>query len=88
MVCIWKKACGQPFGNILEGCGWTDALTDSEVATSGLANSFLNVSHITRTWHMHQVTAMALAKLQQQAFEKETRTGRRANLRRVENSHG
>ena len=37
-------------------------------ATTGTADSFLNVSHLTRTRHVHQVTALALAKLQEDAF--------------------
>ena len=37
--------------------GWTEALTEADVATSGTADSFLKASHITRTRHAHQVTA-------------------------------
>ena len=39
-------------GDLLDGSGSTTALTESEVAPSGTADSFLKVSHITRTRHM------------------------------------
>ena len=55
-------------GDLLAFSGWTEALTDADVATSGTADSFLKASHITRTRHAHQVTALALSKLQQNAF--------------------
>jgi len=60
---IWKT-----FGNYLEGFGWTSALTKAEIATSGTADAFLKVSHLTRTRHAHQVTAVALVKLQTEVF--------------------
>lgn len=55
-------------GDILEGSGWTTALTESDVASSGVANSFLKVSHLTRTRHAHQITLLTLHNLQRQAF--------------------
>lgn len=55
-------------GDLLEASGWTTALIDSGVASSGTADSFLKVSHLTRTRHVHQVTALVLSKLQQDAF--------------------
>jgi len=51
------------------GClGWTSALTESKVASSGKADSFLKVSHLARTRHAHQVTLLTLWKLQKVAF--------------------
>ena len=41
-------------GDLLDSSGWTDALIQ---ASSGTANSYLNVSHVTCTRHAHQVTA-------------------------------
>ena len=38
------------------------------IASSGTADSLLKVSHLARTRHAHQVTALALAKLQDDAF--------------------
>src|SRR6218665_661981 len=56
-------------GDSLEGSGWTTALIDAGIATaSSLLQSFLQVSHLARTHNGHQVTLVALAKLQKQAF--------------------
>jgi hypothetical protein len=55
-------------GDLLESSGWTEALTEASVATSGTADSFLKVTHLTRTRHAHQVTSLALYKLQREAF--------------------
>lgn len=55
-------------GDLLESSGWTTALSDSGVASAGTADSFLRVSHLTRTRHAHQVTALSLSKLQRDAF--------------------
>ena len=60
---MWKT-----FGDFLEGSGWTNALTQAGIASSSTADSFLKASHLTRTRHAHQVTALALAKLQENAF--------------------
>ena len=48
--------------------GWTSALTESEVASSGTADSFLKVSHLAQTRHAHQVTLLTLRKLQKVTF--------------------
>lgn len=62
-MAIWKT-----FGDYLEGSGWTCALAEAGIATSGTADSFLSASHVTKTRHSHQVTALALEKLQEDAF--------------------
>ena len=49
--------------------GWTAALCEAGVATAGAADSFLKVSHLTRTRRSHQITALVLSKLQQEAWE-------------------
>lgn len=36
-------------GDLLESSGWTTAIIEAEIATSGVAESFLKVSHLTRT---------------------------------------
>ncbi|KAJ8353418.1 hypothetical protein SKAU_G00209850 [Synaphobranchus kaupii] len=51
-----------------EGSGWTTALTEADVASSGMAESFLKAAHLTRTRHAHQVTLLTLHNLQQEAF--------------------
>ena len=63
-----EMAMWTTYGNYLEGSGWTSALTQAGIASTGTADSFLKASHLTRTRHAHQVTALALAKLQEDAF--------------------
>ncbi len=52
----------------LELSGWTTALTQAGIASSGTADSFLKASHLTRTRHAHQLSVLALSKLQQDDF--------------------
>ena len=40
-------------GGILESSGWTAALTEAEVASSGTADSFLKASYLIQTRHAH-----------------------------------
>lgn len=61
---LWRMV-----GHLLEGSGWTTALCEADVASAGTSDSFLHVSHLTRTRHAHQVTALALSKLQQDACQ-------------------
>ncbi|XP_072050461.1 LOW QUALITY PROTEIN: uncharacterized protein [Amphiura filiformis] len=42
------------FGHWLEGSGWVEALQEAEIATPGIAESFLKASHVTRARHAHQ----------------------------------
>ena len=63
-----EKVLWYSVGDLLAFSGWTEALTEADVATSGTAESFLKASHITRARHAHQVTALALSKLQQDAL--------------------
>ena len=62
-MALWKT-----LGDVLEGSGWTTALTEADVASSGMVDSFLNVAHLARTKHAHQGTIIALQKLQQEAY--------------------
>ena len=55
-------------GDLLEDSGWTTALAEAGIASSGTAESFLKVTHVTRTRHAHQVTVLALHRLQREAF--------------------
>ena len=48
----------------LDGSGWTEAMAQSSVTTSGTADSYIHCSHVTRTRYAHQVTAVALHMLQ------------------------
>lgn len=56
-------------GHWFEGSGWVEALQEAELATPGIAESFLKVSHVTRTRHAHQVTACALYILLKKAYD-------------------
>ena len=56
-------------GEYLACSGWTTAHTGACIATSGTADSFLKLSHLTRTRHAHIDTSVALHKLQQQAYD-------------------
>lgn len=40
-------------GDFLVGSGWTEALGESGVSSTGTAESFLNVSHLMRTRYAH-----------------------------------
>ena len=42
-----KMALWNTLGDVLEASCWTDALTEAEVASSGIADSFLKVAHQT-----------------------------------------
>ena len=55
-------------GDYLTDSGWTVALSEAGIASSGIAESFLKVSHLTRTRHAHQITIAALYKLQKEAY--------------------
>ena len=54
--------------DLLEGSGWTSALTEAELTSAGTAQSMLMAAHLTRTRHAHQVTLLALQILQREAF--------------------
>ena len=62
-MAIWNT-----FGDYLEASGWATALIQVDIASSGVADSFLKASHLTRTRHAHQVSVLALSKIQQTAF--------------------
>ena len=63
-----EMALWRTLGDVLEGSGWTTALIEAEIASPGIVDSFLNVSHLAQTRHAHQVTVIALQKLQQEAY--------------------
>ncbi len=52
-----EMAMCQVLGYWLDGSGWTRALLEAGIVTSGRADSFLKASHLTKTHHAHQVTA-------------------------------
>lgn len=64
-----EMACFRILGDILRDSGWTGALIEAEIATSGTAESFLACFNVPRTRHAHQVTACALFELLMSAYE-------------------
>ncbi|GFR75331.1 hypothetical protein ElyMa_000452400 [Elysia marginata] len=62
-MALWKT-----LGDILEGSGWTTALAESGVASSGTADSYQKVTHLNRTRHAHQVTFLTLRHLMNDAY--------------------
>ena len=63
-----EMALWNVLGDLLEGSGWTSALSEAEVSSAGTAKSMLNAAHLTRTRHAHQVTLLTLHILQREAF--------------------
>ena len=55
-----ESAALETVGNLLESSGWTGALVQACVPTSGKADSFLKAAHITWTRRAHEVTACFL----------------------------
>ena len=56
----------------LAGRQWLDERPDkADIASSGTANSFMHASHVTKTWHAHQVRAGSLYILIQQAYNED-----------------
>ncbi len=64
-----EMAIWDTIGDFLDSSGWTSALCEAGIATSGTADSFLKAAHLTKTRRSHQITALVLAKLIQQAWE-------------------
>ena len=56
-------------GTLLEGSGWTSAITEAGVASSGTAESFLTAPSVTRTRQAHQITACSLYALMKEAYQ-------------------
>ena len=64
-----EMALWNTIGELLEDSGWTNALCEAAVANPGTADSFLKASHLSRTRHCHQITSLALSKLQKDAWQ-------------------
>ena len=43
-------------GDLLNGSGWTSAISQANIATPGTAERFLQASHVKKTARAHQVT--------------------------------
>ena len=55
-------------GTLLQDSGWTGALAEPGIASTGTAESFLTASSITRTRQIHHITAYFLHKLMKTAY--------------------
>lgn len=64
-----EMAALRSVGTLLQESGWSDALTEAQVASSGTAKSFLSASSVTRTRQAHQVTLSALYRLKKNAYD-------------------
>ena len=69
-----ESAALETVGNLLESSGWTGALVQACVPTSGKADSFLKAAHITRTRRAHQVTACFLHQALAEAHQEHVKT--------------
>ena len=55
-------------GDWLEDCGLVEAIVQAKIASAGTADSFVKVSHVTRTRRAHQVTASSLHILLKRSY--------------------
>ena len=61
----FEMAALKTIGNLLDDSGWTGALVQANVATP---DSFLRVTHVTRSRRAHQITTSSLYLLLQKAY--------------------
>ena len=65
-----EMAALKSVGSLLRDSGWTTALEEAGVASSGTAESFLVAASITKTRQAHQITVCSLNKLMETAYSK------------------
>ena len=65
-----EMAALKALGKWLDGSGWKEALMKAEVASEGVAESFISASHLARTQRAHQITAGSLYALMTKAYDK------------------
>jgi len=63
-----EMAALKSIGSLLKESGWTGALVEAGLASSGTAESFLTASSITWTRQIHQITACSLYQLLKSAY--------------------
>ena len=63
-----EMAALKVIGDWLEDCGWVEAIVEAKIASAGTVDSFVKVSHITRTRHAHQITASSLHILLKKSY--------------------
>jgi len=49
-----EMAAFKTIGNLLDSNGWSGTLVEANCATPGTADSFLRITHVTRTRRAHQ----------------------------------
>ena len=64
-----EMAALKTLGDWLKGSGWVQALVHANITTPGIADSFLQAAHVTRTIRAHQVTVAALYILMHRAYD-------------------
>ena len=64
-----EMAALKTLGDWLKGSGWVQALVQANITTPGIADSFLQAAHVTRTIRAHQVTVAALYILMHRAYD-------------------
>ncbi len=64
-----EMAVLRALGTWLEDSGWTAALVQADVSTSGTADSYIKATHVTKSRHAHQVTAASLSILKTGRFK-------------------
>ena len=47
-------------GDLLEGSGWSTAIAEAGIATTGTADALLKAAHVTKSRYSHQVTYIAM----------------------------
>ena len=65
-----EKALWTCLGDMLECSGWVTVLVQASVCESGTADGYLKAAHIYKTRIAHEITALTLATLQQQAYQR------------------
>jgi len=63
-----EMAALRMIGRMLKGSGWTAALENAGIASSGTTESFLSAACVTKTRRAHQITACALYVCMQSTF--------------------
>ena len=68
-----EMAALKSIGSLLQDSGWTSALVEAGVASSGTAESYLSASSVTRARQAHQITACCLYKQRKAAYNSYSR---------------
>ena len=69
-----EMACLSALRDWLDCSGWVAAITNSDIAKGGVAESFLSGSKLSKTRYVHQVTLCVLEILLKSAYNEEAPT--------------